>query len=215
MWVKWLGHAAFLITTDSGLKIITDPYSCGGGIDYGPIEESADIVTISHKHGDHDNVRAVKGSPDVLDKAGAWNVRGIDIKAVPSYHDTAEGSQRGDNLIFTFLVDDMRLCHLGDLGHPVSKGQVSEIGPVDILLIPVGGVYTIDAKVATRVTEELSPKVVIPMHFRTPGCTYPISGVDDFLKGRKNVRRFNKSETQFQKDLLPVETETVVLKHAL
>ena len=213
--VKWLGHASFLITSENGLKIITDPYSLGGGIDYGRIEEVADIVTVSHKHGDHDNVAAVKGKPEVVSTVGSKRVKGVDFKGIPSYHDEATGKQRGANVIFCFTLDEMIICHLGDLGHQLDASQIAEIGEVDILLLPVGGVYTIDAKAATKVCEKLNPKVVIPMHYKTAKCGYPIARVDDFLQGRKNVRHLNTSETEFKKDQLPSATETVVLEHAL
>ena len=213
--VKWLGHASFLVTSEKGVKIITDPYSTGGGIDYGRIEEVADIVTVSHKHGDHDNVAAVKGKPEVVSTVGSKRIKGVDFKGIPSYHDEAAGRQRGPNVIFCFTLDEMRICHLGDLGHQLDASQIAEIGEVDILLLPVGGVYTIDAKGATKVCEKLNPKVVIPMHYKTAKCGYPIAGVDDFLQGRKNIRQLNDSEAEFKKDQLPSATETVVLKHAL
>jgi L-ascorbate metabolism protein UlaG (beta-lactamase superfamily) len=215
MKIKWLGHASFLITSEKGVKIITDPYSIGGGIDYGRIEEVADIVTVSHKHGDHDNVAAVKGKPEVVSTVGSRRVKEIDFKGIASYHDEATGRQRGANIIFCFTLDGIMICHLGDLGHQLDASQMAEIGEVDILLLPVGGVYTIDAKGATKVCQKLNPKVVLPMHYKTAKCGYPIARVDDFLQGRKNVRHLNASETEFKKEQLPSATETVVLKHAL
>jgi L-ascorbate metabolism protein UlaG (beta-lactamase superfamily) len=215
MKIKWLGHASFLITSDSGVRVITDPYNRGGGIAYGQIQETADIVTVSHKHQDHNNVGAVKGKPVVVDTPGARSVKGIEFLGIPSYHDGAKGAQRGSNIMFCFTVDDFRVCHLGDLGHELDAGKVKEIGAVDVLFIPVGGFYTIDAREATSVCEALKPKVVIPMHVKTAKCDYPITGVEDFLKGRKNVSRMAASETEIKKDKLPAETETIVLQHAL
>jgi L-ascorbate metabolism protein UlaG (beta-lactamase superfamily) len=215
MKIKWLGHASFLITSDSGVRVITDPYSRGGGIEYGQIQETADIVTVSHKHQDHNNVGAVKGKPAVVDAPGAKNVRGIEFLGVSCYHDGAKGAQRGPNIIFCFTIDGVRVCHLGDLGHDLDAEKVKEIGAVDVLLVPVGGFYTIDARQATGVCEALKPGVVIPMHVKTAKCDYPITGVEDFLKGRKNVSRLAASETEIKKDKLPSETETIVLQHAL
>ena len=215
MKVKWLGHASFLITSEDGLRIVTDPYSVGGGINYGKIEEAADIVTVSHTHGDHNNVAAVKGKPEVVKGAGVRQVKGIDFKGIACYHDEAEGSQRGANVIICFAVDGVRLCHLGDLGHRLGSSAVDEIGEVDILLIPVGGLFTIDARVATKTCEDLNARVVIPMHYKTTKCDYPIAGIDEFLKGRENVRRLDASEVGFVKDGLPSVTETVVVRHAL
>ena len=215
MRIKWLGHASFLLTSEDGTRVICDPYSCGGGIDYGAIEESADVVTVSHKHGDHDNVAAVKGKPEVVDTPGSRKVKGIEFKGVPTYHDEARGKQRGENIVFCFTMDAIRICHLGDLGHELDDGHLAAIGSVDILLSPVGGFYTMDAKVAAKVCERIAPSVVIPMHFKTGKCGYPIAGVDDFLKGRKNVRRIGVSEMEIRKEQLPAATETVVLEAAL
>jgi L-ascorbate metabolism protein UlaG (beta-lactamase superfamily) len=215
MKIKWLGHASFLITSDTGVKIITDPYSVGAGIAYGKIQEAADIVTISHQHGDHNNRGAVKGNPQVVEGTGSKSVGGVEFTGIASYHDEAKGGQRGPNTIFCFVVDGMRICHLGDLGHPLTKEQIAQIGEVDILLVPVGGYFTIDARGATQLCEQLNPRVVIPMHYRTAKCAYPIAGVEDFLKGRKEVRRVESSEVELKKEQLPSTTETVVLKHAL
>lgn len=215
MKIKWLGHASFLITSDGGVRVITDPYHRTGGIEYGLIQETADVVTVSHQHQDHNNVAAVKGTPIVVDGPGVRNAKGIEFLGVPSYHDGRKGAQRGPNIIFCFAIDGVRVCHLGDLGHELDASKVKEIGVVDVLLVPVGGFYTIDARQATSVCEALKPKVVIAMHVRTAKCDYPITGVEDFLKGRKNVSRVAASETEIKKDKLPSETETIVLQHAL
>ena len=215
MKVKWLGHASFLITSEEGTRIITDPYATGMGISYGEIKEAADIVMVSHEHGDHNNAAAVSGSPQVVKGAGVQEAKGIQFKGIASFHDDAEGSQRGPNTIFCFTVDDVKLCHLGDLGHHLSEQQIADISDVDVLLIPVGGFFTIDAAVATQTTEKLKPRVVIPMHYSTDKCAYPISGVDDFLKGKANVKRMDASEVELTKSELPSAAEIVVLKHAL
>ena len=111
MKVKWLGHASFTITSDAGIKIITDPYATGDNLSYDEIKESADIVTVSHGHFDHNNVAAVSGSPEVV--SGSTQVRGIKFKGIPSYHDMAGGSQRGNNVIFCFEVDGVNVCQIG------------------------------------------------------------------------------------------------------
>lgn len=215
MKIKWLGHASFLITAEDGLRIITDPYSVGGGISYGEIHESADIVTVSHGHYDHNNVAAVKGKPEVLNTLGKKSARGIDFQGIPSYHDESGGRQRGENIIFCFTVDGMKVCHLGDLGHQPDNSQFSAIDKVDVLLVPVGGYFTIDARGAGMICEKLDPKIVIPMHYRTDKCDLNISGVEDFVKGKKNVRKMDSAEVELKKDQLSGETEIVVLKHAL
>lgn len=215
MKVRWLGHACFLIVSAEGVRIITDPYEVGGGINYSPINETADIVVVSHDHADHNNVSAVKGKPEVVKGRGVKKVRGIDFKGVGVYHDETKGQQRGANVIFCFSVDGIKLCHLGDLGHDLTAEQAMDIGQVDVLLLPVGGFYTIDANTAGRVGDRLKPKVIIPMHFKTTKCDYPITGVEDFVKGRENVRRLDSSEVELVAKDLPLSTEIIVLKPAL
>jgi L-ascorbate metabolism protein UlaG (beta-lactamase superfamily) len=180
MKVKWLGHSCFLVISKGGVRIITDPYAVGGGINYSPIKETADIVVVTHGHDDHSNVSAVQGEPEVVRGDGTKTARGIQFRGVASSHDDSHGAQRGPNTIFCFTIDDINLCHLGDLGHVLSPGQVNEI-----------------------------------MHFKTPKCAYPIAGVEDFLKGKKNVRRVGDSEAEFEGERLPVATEIVLLQPAL
>jgi L-ascorbate metabolism protein UlaG (beta-lactamase superfamily) len=211
MKIKWLGHAAFLITSGGGLKILTDPYAPDEKLRYGEIAEPADIVTVSHDHFDHGNVSAVPGSPAVVrDNAESWGIR---FHAVRTYHDAARGEQRGSNTIFCFEVDGVKLCHLGDLGHQLTEEQAAEVGTV--LLVPVGGFFTIDAAVASQVCDRLKPRVIIPMHFKTDKCDFPISSVDDFLQGKKNVIRPEASQVEFQAAALPASTQITVLKPAL
>ena len=215
MKVRWLGHACFLITSRDGLRVITDPYAVGGGINYSPIKEAADVVTVSHGHDDHSNVSVVKGKPHVVNGDGIQTAEGIQFRAVPTHHDEAHGGQRGSNTIFCFTMDDIELCHLGDLGHVLNPEQVSEIGTVDILFVPVGGFFTIDASAATQVCDQLGPKVIIPMHFKTPKCAYPIADVEDFLKGKGNVRRVDNSEVDFEAERLPATTEILLLRPSM
>ncbi|MEA3442086.1 MAG: MBL fold metallo-hydrolase [Chloroflexota bacterium] len=212
MKIKWLGHACFLITSKAGLRIITDPYTVGGGINYSPIEESADVVLVSHGHGDHSNVSAVRDQPEVVRRTGVNTAKGIQFKGVATYHDTSQGKQRGNNIIFCFTLDGIKVCHLGDLGHVLGPEQVGEIGGVDILFVPVGGFYTIDADAASQVCDQLGPRVIIPMHFRTSKCTLPIDGVDDFLKNKKKVKKINSSEVEFELGELPSVREILILK---
>jgi len=213
MKIKYLAHAAFLITAEGGARIVTDPYEAGGGIKHGEINETADIVTVSHEHGDHNNVSAVKGNPAVVQTSG--EVKGVSIKSIPAAHDDKGGSQRGKNMIFCFNVDGVNVCHAGDLGHMLTADQVKAIGKVDVLMLPVGGFFTIDAATATKVIDQLKPAVVIPMHFKTDKLDFPIKGVEDFLKGKSNVTRSNESEIEFKAGKLPAATQIIVLKQAL
>jgi L-ascorbate metabolism protein UlaG (beta-lactamase superfamily) len=213
--VEWLGHACFLITSNGGVKIICDPYKyLGMGLKYDRIDESADIITKSHGHGDHSAIDEVEGNPSVVDSAGKTQVKGIEICGIACYHDETQGLQRGTNIIYCFDMDDMRLCHLGDLGHMLSDKQLVDIGQVDVLLIPVGGKFTIDPVVATKVCDQIKPKVAIPMHVKTAKCDFVPYTAEDFVKVKSNVRRADGSEVEFSKDALSVGTEIVILKHA-
>lgn len=214
MRIEWLGHAAFLITGEDGKKIITDPFGKYDGLNYTPINEWADIVLVSHKHGDHVGGKVGK-NPVVVDKAGNTEAKGVMIRGVDSHHDPSGGSQRGDNVIFCFTLDGIRICHLGDLGHVFTSQQITEIGEVDVLLIPVGGFFTIDANEANQVCDQLKPKVIIPMHVSNEKCSFPIAKIDDFLVGKSNVEWPGRSDKDFFKEDLPSEPQIIVLKHAL
>ncbi|MDH7481969.1 MAG: MBL fold metallo-hydrolase [Armatimonadota bacterium] len=218
MKIQWLGHSCFLLVASDGTKIIMDPYESnafGGGLKYERIKIAPDIVTVSHSHADHGYVEGLPNHFEVVSDVGEKQIRGISIKGIKSYHDKERGTVRGNNIIFVVEVDGIRVCHLGDLGHVLSADQVNEIGAVDILLIPVGGYYTIGPEEASAVVDQLNPKVVIPMHFKTPKVEFPIVGVDEFLRGKQNVRRFDSSEFEITKDTLPAERQIVVLKYAL
>jgi L-ascorbate metabolism protein UlaG (beta-lactamase superfamily) len=215
MKIKYLGHSAFAITSDRGVKIITDPYGTSPDLTYREITESADIVTVSHGHFDHCNVAAVGGNPQVLRQAEASTVKGIKFKGIISYHDDEMGRLRGNNIIFCFEVDRLRLCHLGDLGHRLDSKQKAEIGRVDILFIPVGGYYTIDAKTATEVCDQLKPELIIPMHYRTNKGLPSIAGVDEFLRGKAKVKWLDTSQVEFRAGELPDGGQIMVLKPAL
>jgi L-ascorbate metabolism protein UlaG (beta-lactamase superfamily) len=213
MKIKWLAHAAFLITSDDGTRIITDPYKTADDLRYGEIAESADIVLVSHDHTDHANVAAVKGNPQVVRSTA--EAKGIKIKGVPTAHDDSGGSVRGKNTIFCFEVDGVNVCHAGDLGHMLTDEQAAAIGKVDVLLIPVGGFFTIDAATADRVCKKLGPRVVIPMHYKTDKLDFPIAGVDGFLKGKDNVTRLDNSEVEIKAGELPASVRIMVLKPSL
>jgi L-ascorbate metabolism protein UlaG (beta-lactamase superfamily) len=215
MKVKWLGHACFSITSRNGFRVITDPYAVGGGINYSPIRETADVVLVSHDHGDHNNVSAVQGKPEVVKGSGKKTVKGIQFKGIATSHDVSHGQERGPNTVFCFTVDHIKLCHLGDLGHVLSPTQVTEIGDVDILFVPVGGFYTIDSSVASQVCDQLEPRTTIPMHFKTPKCVYPIASVEEFLRDKENVRRIADSQAEFDRENLPAASEILLLQPAL
>jgi len=215
MWIRWLGHAAFLITADEGTRVITDPYQTRSGFNYGRITEVADIVTISHEHADHNYTGDIQGNPVLLRGAGVQEARGIRFRGIASYHDNNTGASRGENTIFCFALEGIDVCHLGDLGHLLDEPTVAEIGPVDVLLIPVGGYFTIDAEAATRVCNQLNPNVIIPMHFKTPKLDLPITKVDPFLEGKSPILRLGISEIEINRESIERFAGIVVLGSAL
>ncbi len=217
MKIKWYGHAAFLITSDQGVKIITDPYESGafgGTLSYGEIPEEADIVTVSHDHADHYTTR-LKGKPYILNSEGKKTIKGIEFLGISTYHDTSKGKERGKNLLFLFTLDGIRVCHCGDLGHRLSKEELNKVGKVDLLLIPVGGYYTMEPSESIKVCGDIGPKVIIPMHYKTEKCNFPIMGVEEFLKGWKDVKRMISSEIELSMNTLPQQREVIVLRYAL
>jgi L-ascorbate metabolism protein UlaG (beta-lactamase superfamily) len=190
--LTWYGQSTFVLTTSTGLKALLDPTGPGTGYKI-PTLDGIDLVTISHEHSDHNAVNLASGNPLVLRGLAGndWakidqTVKGVRVRTVGVYHDDAQGSKRGKNSIFIFDVDGLRVAHLGDLGHPLSPEQIKDVGAVDVILIPVGGYYTIDAKTAVEVVSQLNPTVVVPMHYKTADLSASLATVlapvDDFVK---------------------------------
>jgi L-ascorbate metabolism protein UlaG (beta-lactamase superfamily) len=216
MKIKYLGHAAFLITSSDGTKVLIDPYEAGcfdGAVKYGKIDVQADVVACTHKHADHHGLKDLPKGYELVEGAGDRTVKGIRIHGVATFHDGSKGSERGGNVIFAFEIDGMNVVHLGDLGHPLDAAEVQRIGRVDVLLVPVGGFFTIDATVARDVIYGLDPKLVIPMHYKTESVDFPIEPVDGFLEGMAKVKRVDASEVEVTR--LPETREIWVLEHAL
>jgi L-ascorbate metabolism protein UlaG (beta-lactamase superfamily) len=215
MKIRWNGHSSFTITASDGTVLVTDPYDpngYGGVLKYDQVRDRADGVLVSHNHADHNYVKGLTGSPKVV--KGNGQVKDIQIKGTSSHHDQSGGSERGDNVIFSFAVDGIKICFVGDLGHQLSPKQLDAIGQVDLLLLPVGGTYTVDAGGAAKVAKALSPKLTIPMHFKTSKCNLPIAGVEGFLSKMTGVKHINKSEIDLSADNLPAAPEVWVLDHA-
>lgn len=218
MRIQFLGHASFLITTSAGTKILTDPYdpqSYPGVLTYRPYEDYADIITMSHEHGDHSARKYVKGTPVLIKGAGKFGADEVEILGIETYHDDVQGSLRGRNTIFIITADGMRIAHLGDLGHVLTSDQAAEIGDVDIAMIPVGGNFTIDAAKATRVADQIAANIIIPMHYATSKCKFQIAGVDEFLKNKDNVVVPGKSALEVTANTLPRSMQIIVLEPAL
>ncbi|MFH2069294.1 MAG: MBL fold metallo-hydrolase [Candidatus Omnitrophota bacterium] len=211
MTIHWLGHACFLITSEAGVKVLIDPFDASVGYKVPAVE--VDVVLTTHDHSDHNAINVVKGQPQIIRGSGQHQAKGIDFTGVSSFHDTTAGSMRGRNTIFVFELDGIRICHLGDLGHILEHKQVGHIGPVDVLLIPVGGVFTINASDADKVIEHLRPRIVIPMHYKTPAISLPIEPVDRFLANKPTVWKPESSELTITSEQLPTETTVVILKY--
>lgn len=211
MKIRWYGHACFLITTDSGLRILTDPFDETVG--YGLPSVTPDIVTVSHEHFDHNAVDLLSGEFDVVRGPGEHHVRVLDIHGLSTYHDEIHGAKRGDNTVYTFEVDNLRITHLGDLGHILSASQIMALRPINVLLIPVGGFYTIDAKEAKEVVEALNPDVVIPMHYKTSVMDFPIASVDDFLELMGRGERLHATTLEVSARDLPSRGSIIVLDY--
>jgi L-ascorbate metabolism protein UlaG (beta-lactamase superfamily) len=147
----------------------------------------------------------------VIDSAGEFDLEGMRVRTSPTYHDESKGSERGDNLISVVEIDGMRVAHLGDLGHPLGEGELASIKGVDLLFIPVGGFFTIDATVAADIVRKAEPKVVVPMHFKTDKVDFPIASVDQFVELMENVETAGSSTLDIQKDEAAAGMRVVVL----
>lgn len=189
MEITWLGHSSFLIKDSKGKKFLTDPFD--ESIGYNTYKDEVDLVTISHDHFDHSYTESIKNNPEVIDTIGSFSAHGIEIKGIPSYHDNCKGAKRGENTIYIITVDGYTICHLGDLGHKLSKNDLDKIGDIDILLIPVGGNFTIDGKEAAAIAKDINSHIVIPMHFKTPYLTFDLDGVEIFITNMKNAEKVN------------------------
>lgn len=186
MKLTYLAHSTFLIETDDGARLITDPVDKGSGYDLHGAK--ADVVTVSHHHFDHDAVEEqITGDPVVIDTVGAFAEKGFVIVGYPSFHDEVQGAKRGPNVLFKIEADGKTVVHLGDLGHDLDDETVKELKNADALLIPVGGTFTIDAKQAAALAAKLEPKYVIPMHYKTEQLTFSIAPLRPFLKEAKDL----------------------------
>lgn len=173
-------------------------------------------MTVSHEHGDHNYVTGISGNPEVVKGTGKHEAKGIIFQRLPTYHDKVQGGERGPNTIFCFTLDGMKVAHLGDLGHMPGDEVIAELKDVDILLIPIGGpAATFDLPEAEELCERIKPRVIIPMHFKNDKCSFPKYTVDDFTRGKNNVKRVGSSEVELTKDALPPTTEILVVEHAL
>jgi len=193
------------------VKIVLDPFDPSIGLKLPSLE--ADIVAITHDHEDHNNVKGVKGDAFVISNPGEYEIKDVFVKGISSFHDDSQGKERGMNTIYVIETEGIRICHLGDIGQAeLSSEQVEQIGNIDLLLVPVGGVYTIGAKSAAKIVHQIEPRMVIPMHYLLPKLKFKLEKVDDFLKemGVKNTEAESKLVLK-AKDFSGDEMKVVVL----
>ena len=200
MKIEWLGHASFKLTESTGITIVTDPYEEDRvGVKFPKVKSS--VVTVSHDHFDHNCVSAVEGVDTVINSTGSYDLDGVDIYGFKSYHDEKKGALRGKNIVFRFRMDGVEVCHLGDIGEPLSPMLAELIGSINILLIPVGGKYTINAEQAKEYVDLLMPDVVIPMHYMCDGYKTEFDELDDFLDlfSDKDIEYTDTTELEFDR----------------
>jgi L-ascorbate metabolism protein UlaG (beta-lactamase superfamily) len=198
-------HSCFEI--EDAITVVIDPHD-GRSIGMKPPSLRADLVLITHDHFDHNAVRVVRGDYVVIKEAGSRNVKGVSVRGIVAYHDDVRGEKRGRMNLFRFTMEGVVFCHLGDLGHLLSQEQVEELGRVDVLFVPVGGVFTIDGAQAQQLVRMIRPKVAVPMHFRVGGLSLSIHNADEFLEGLPEERVVRVgNEVEFEKEELPEETE--------
>lgn len=215
MEIKYLGHSSFLLKGKT-TTVITDPYDSEMvGLKF-PKHLSSDIVTVSHDHKDHNSISEVEGQPFVVSGPGEYEIKGVQIVGLPSFHDKDSGVTRGKNIIYRITIDKINIVHLGDLGHVLKSGVIDELDAVDVLLVPVGGIFTIDSNEAKSLISEVEPSIVIPMHYKHPELNQKNFGelaeLSVFLKeiGKEGI--VPQPKLVLAKDKLPEEMQVVVLE---
>lgn len=219
--LTWSGQSTFLMKTGDGVKVLMDP--ANPNMIKVNLDEPVDLVTVSHEHGDHNYVALAKGNPVVLRGLSGSDyakvdetVKGIHVHTVATFHDNQGGAQRGKNAIFIFDLPGMKVVHVGDLGHVLTEAQVKEIGKPDILMIPVGEIYTLDLQSVMQVIKQLNPRVIIPMHYSPANAQggFKLGTVEDFIKsaGSEFDVKYSGNPETFITGKLPSKTTIVVLK---
>lgn len=215
MHIIWKGQSCFQIIASQQkgeqIKIVTDPFGDDVGLKLPKLD--ADILLVSHNHYDHNNVKAVEGEPFLIENPGEYERKEIFVQGIASYHDEKDGKERGQNTIYTIEAEEMRLCHLGDFGQKeLTPEQLEAIGDVDILMVPVGGIYTIDARGAAKVISQIEPRIAIPMHYYLPKLKVKIDGLDKFLKEMGVKAEPQEKLLIKKKDFTGEETKIIILQ---
>ncbi|MDO8498749.1 MAG: MBL fold metallo-hydrolase [bacterium] len=209
--ISWYGQAMFKLKGKAGTAVI-DPFDPQFiGLKF-PKDLEASVILSTHHHGDHSNTKVIEGHPLIIEGPGEYEAAGMTVVGIPTFHDKSEGSERGKNTVYHLFMDGLNIVHLGDLGHLLTEEQAGLIDTtVDILMVPVGGIFTIDAEEAAKVVAQLEPKIVIPMHYKLPDLKFELEGVEAFLKemGAENLAPVPK--LTITKDKLPEETTIVLL----
>lgn len=212
--ITYLGHSSFRIKGKTA-TVVTDPYSAEVGLKF-PRHIEADIVTISHEHGDHNAVEQIEGTPFIIRGPGEYEIKGIGVVGFSVFHDEQKGALRGKNTIYRIEVDGVSIVHLGDLGHMLTSEEVEALDGVNVLMVPVGGLHTIDAAKASHLINEIEPSIVIPMHYGRPELNQKIfstlAPLSVFLKeiGKEGIAPIPK--LAISKDKLPAEMQVIVFE---
>lgn len=208
--INWLGHSCFRIRGKQA-TIVTDPFPPDLGYTLG--KPTADIVTVSHQHHGHSYDKGIGGDPRVIAGPGEYDIKGVLIIGIATFHDADRGQKKGKNTVYLVEIDGITVCHLGDLGHVLTAEQVEEVGDVDVLLLPVGGRSTINAPTAAEVIRQVEPKVVIPMHYKTPVLKRELEPVESFLKEMGIERPTSQPKLSFNPSNLPMSTQVFLLDY--
>lgn len=211
MVITWYGQSCFKIQSGETV-IFSDPFDKEIGLT--PPRGQANIVTVSHQHHDHNNIGSLSEEPLIIDGPGEYEIKGVNIKGILSYHDDEEGKKLGTNTIYIIEAEGIKICHLGDLGQKkLTDEQLEKIDEIDILMTPVGGTWTIDGERAVDIINQIEPRLVIPMHYKIPGLNIKLENVEAFLKEMGASKKVAQDKlTIKKKDLPPEETEVVVMK---
>lgn len=191
MKITWFGHSCFLIENSKGKKLLMDPFDkCLGG---NPYKGSADIITISHNHFDHNYTELINPGAVIINTPCIYEMDDLKIHGLLCYHDNVKGAKRGENIIYMIETEGLRLCHLGDLGHILTDDEIDIIGNLDVLFMPVGGNFTIDPKTASNLCNTIQSKLVIPMHYKIPSINFPLDGIEKFITFMRNAINLNSN----------------------
>jgi L-ascorbate metabolism protein UlaG (beta-lactamase superfamily) len=210
MEISWAGHSCFKIKGKQ-TTVITDPYSPDLGYSLG--NPTAHIVTVSHQHPGHSYTQGIGGEPRIVAGPGEYEIDDILIAGIATFHDRERGQSRGKNTVYLMEIDEVSVCHLGDLGHVLTAEQIEEIDDVDVLLLPVGGVSTISASIAAEIVRQVEPKAVIPMHYKTEAISRELEPVDKFLKEIGVKPTDPQQKVSFTKSTLPISTQVFLLNY--